>query len=82
MRITRDQTLCTHVWLALVTILLTNIIKFFNLIVSCHAILVISKVPKTLFIANFQMELKQIVHFNILEYFVTGSMPSGCSIVV
>jgi ABC-type uncharacterized transport system fused permease/ATPase subunit len=72
------------VWLALVTILLTNIIKFLILIVSFHAILVVSKVPKTLFTFNFQMELKQIVHFNILKYIVTGSMPSGngCSIIV
>jgi hypothetical protein len=69
------------VWLALVTILLTNFIKFFILIVNFHAILVVSKVLKTLLTFNFQMELKQIVHFNILEYIVTGSMPSGCSIV-
>jgi hypothetical protein len=82
MRIIQDQTLCTHVWPTLLTILLKKFIKFLILIISFHAILVVSKVPKTLFTVNFQMELKQIVHFNILEHFVIGSMLSGCSIVV
>jgi len=74
MRTTQDQTLCTHVWPTLVTILFTSFIKSLILIVSFHAILVVSKVPYTSFIASFQMELKKVVHFNILEYFVVGSM--------
>jgi hypothetical protein len=62
------------VWPALVTILLTSFIKSLVLIVSFHAILVISKVSETFFTVSFQMALKQIVHFNIPEYFAAASM--------
>jgi hypothetical protein len=75
MRTTQDQTLCiSHVWPTIVTILLTSFFKSLILIVSFHVILGVSKVLETLFTFSFQMELKQIVHFNILEYFATGSM--------
>jgi len=74
MKTIQDQTLCTsHVW-PLVTILLTTFIKSLILIVSFHAILGVSKVLETFFTFSFQMEFKQIVHFNILKYFAIGNM--------
>jgi hypothetical protein len=82
MKTTQDQTLCIyHVWPALVTILLTSFIKSLVLIVSFHVILGVPKVLETFFTFSFQMELKQIVHFNILEYFATWSMSNCCSII-